>query len=311
MSNKEKYRQFCRTEKELPIFVQDWYLDAVCDQGRWDVVLVGKNDRIVASLPFFTKKKYGFEYIIMPPMVKTMGPYLIPEFRELKYSHKFYQNLIEQLPKADGFKQDFHPTVTNWLPFFWKGYRQTTRYTYTLDVRNLDQVYAGLNRNMRRNIKKAEEKLSVDTTLSLKIFYDINQMSFDRQDIAIPYGFDFLKKHDEVLAKHRARQMFFAIDQEERIHSAAYLIWDQTTAYYHLSGDNPELRDSGAGIFLIWKAIEYTSEVLKLPGFDFEGSMIKNVERIRHQFGAKQEPYFRIWKYHNPLYQLLDYRWKP
>jgi lipid II:glycine glycyltransferase (peptidoglycan interpeptide bridge formation enzyme) len=310
MTAKEKYRLFCQTEQELPLFVQDWYLDAVCQDGFWDVALVEKKDRILASLPFFVKKKLGFTYITMPPMVKTMGPYLIPEVRELKNSHRFYQQLIDQLPKVDGFKQDFHPALTNWLPFYWKGYQQTTRYTYTLDVTNLDQVYDELNRNMKRNIKKAAAQLSIETHHSLDTFYRINQMSFDRQGVNIPYSFNFLQKHDRALEKNNARQMLFAVDEQGRIHSAAYLVWDKTTAYYHLSGDDPELRNSGAGILLIWEAIKYTHEQLRLPRFDFEGSMIENIEAIRRQFGARQEPYFRVWKYHSLFYKWLDWKWR-
>ena len=33
--------------------------------------------------------------------------------------------------------QNFHYGITDWLPFYWEGYRQTTRYTYMLkDIRN-------------------------------------------------------------------------------------------------------------------------------------------------------------------------------
>lgn len=309
MTNKEKYRLFCQTEKDLPVFVKDWYLDAVCEEGYWEVALVEKNNRILASLPFFVKKKLGFTYIIMPPMAKTMGPYLTAEVRNVKNSHRMYRQLIEQLPKVDGFKQDFHPSVTNWLPFYWNGYRQTTRYTYILDVQDLKTVYAGLNRNMKRNIKKAQAQLRMETHHSLSTFYELNQKSFDRQDVHIPYSFEFLKKHDQALEQHQARRMFFAVDDKDRIHSAAYLIWDDRCAYYHLSGDDPELRSSGAGILLIWEAIRFTHEQLKLPCFDFEGSMMENIEAIRRQFGARQEPYFRVWKYHNQLYKCLDW-WK-
>jgi lipid II:glycine glycyltransferase (peptidoglycan interpeptide bridge formation enzyme) len=310
MTAKEKYRLFCRTELELPLFVQDWYLDAVCEEGAWDVVLVEKKDRLLASLPYFVKKKLGFTYITMPPMVKTMGPYLIPEVRDLKYSHRYYQQLIRQLPRIDGFKQDFHPSVTNWLPFYWTKYQQTTRYTYTLNVQSPDEVYAGLNRNMKRNIKKASAQLRIETHHSLDTFYRINQMSFDRQGVSIPYSFDFLQKHDRALENNDARQMLFAVDKQDRIHSAAYLVWDKTTAYYHLSGDDPALRNSGAGILLIWEAIKFTSQQLQLSRFDFEGSMIENIEAIRRQFGAHQEPYFRVWKYHHPLYRWLDWKWR-
>jgi hypothetical protein len=61
-------------------------------------------------------------------------------------------------------------------------------------------------------------------------------------------------------------------------------------------GEDPALRSSGAGIRLIWEGILHTSEVLGLDRFDFVGSMIEGVERVRRDFGARQLPYFNITK---------------
>jgi hypothetical protein len=35
MTNKEKYREFCKNEKNLPIFSKDWWLDAVCGKDNY------------------------------------------------------------------------------------------------------------------------------------------------------------------------------------------------------------------------------------------------------------------------------------
>ena len=122
----------------------------------------------------------------------------------------------------------------------------------------------------------------------------------------MPYSWAQFARHDAALAAHGARQLFFAVDAQHRIHSAAYLIWDQQAAYYHLAGDDPALRESGAGILLVWAAICYASEVLGLACFDFEGSMLPAVERIRVQFGAEQTPYSFVWKYNSRLFELLE-----
>lgn len=304
--SKETYREFCKTEEKLPIFFQDWYLDAVCQEGRWDAAVVEQTGDVIAVMPYFLKKKAIFQYITVPMFVKMMGPYLIEEYRSLKYEHQLYKKLLEQLPKVDAFKQHFHYSVTNWLPFYWAGYQQTTRYSYLLDLQDIDQVQKGFNRNIRRNIKKAQQQLRVVHDLSIEDFYQLNKLSFDRQGIPIPYSFEQFRRHDEALAQHHARQLFFAVDENDRIHSASYLIWDKVSSYYHLSGDDPELRDSGAGILLIWKAIQFTKNQLGLSTFDFEGSMMKNVEAIRRQFGAKQVPYFSLSNYDSRLFWLLE-----
>ncbi len=306
--SREQYRRFCREMPDMPIFAQPWYLDAVCEGGLWGAAIAEHGDQLAAALPYFFKKKGPFRYFTMPHFTKHLGPLLLPEFRELKYEHKFYEALIAQLPKAHAFHQDLHPSVTNWLPFYWQGYLQTTRYTYRIDLSGgLDAVRKGLNRNMRRNIKSAEKELTIHHGLAPERFYEINQLSFQRQGIAMPYSRALFLKHDAALAQHGARHIFHAEDEHGRIHSAAYLIWDGQASYYHLSGDKPELRQSGAGILLIWEAIRYTREALKLDTFDFEGSMMPNVEAIRLQFGGQQVPYFRVWRYHSRWYRLLKW----
>lgn len=306
MSNKEIYRKLCKQQPEIPVFVKDWYLDAVCENGVWDVAIVRKGEQIQAFLPYFLKKKGPFSYITMPLFVKWMGPYFLNKPKTLQEEHQLVETLIKQLPTIDGIKQNFHYQITNWLPFYWRDYQQNTYYTYQLYLDNLDEVYERCNRNIRRNIKKAENNLRIVHDLSIETFYQYNKMSFDRQGLKMPYSFAQFYKHDKALAKHNARQVFFAVDEQDKIHSVAYLIWDGRSSYYHLSGDDPNLRQSGAGIFLIWKAIQYTKEVLSLNLFDFEGSMIKSVEQIRRQFGAQQRPYFYVWKYHSKWYKLLD-----
>lgn len=308
MSNKAAYGEFCKITFDLPVFVQDWYLDACCEGGEWDVVLVKEGERIIASLPYFWKRKGGFRYITMPPFVKWMGPYLIKEYRGvLKKEHAILRQLIAQLPKLDGFKQSFHPFSTNWLPFYWHDFQQTTYYTYRIgELQNLQAVYQNFNRNIRRNLKKAEQEVEVRSDIPVERFYQINQKSFDRQDVAMPYSWEQFHRQDEALVQHNARQLFFALDRNERIHSAAYLIWDKQRAYYHFSGDDPQLRESGAGILLVWKAMQFASQQLGLDSFDFEGSMMQNIEHIRVQFGAQQVPYFFVWKYNSWLYRWLD-----
>lgn len=305
--SKEKYNAFFEMHgSKLPIFVKPWYLDAVCEEGDWNAVVVEENNKIRAVLPYFFKRKWGFHYITMPPFVKFMGPFFA-ENPTLTEQHDLLEKLIAQLPKVDAFTQNFYYNITNWLPFYWNDFQQTTRYSYHLNVLDLSTVYNNIHRKRRRYIEKAEEQ-GLQTILKddIELFYQVNKKSFDRQKIKIPYTFEQFKHHDAALAAHNARQMFFAQDAEGRVHSVVYLIWDAQSSYFHIAGDDPDWRNSGAGILLIWEAIKFTKEKLGLETFDFEGSMIQNVEYIRRQFGAVQTPYFTVWKYNSRLLEFLQ-----
>jgi len=314
MTPKEKYRQLCKEEKTIPIFSKDWWMDAVCGEDNWDVLLVEKGEDIVASMPIYIKKKFGLKYVTQPKLTQTNGIWIkYPEGQKyssrLSYEKEIMNEIIDQLEELDitYYQQNFHYSITNWLPFYWRGFKQTTRYTYVIeDLSDLDKVYSEFTSSTRNKIRKAEKIVSIYTTGTLKDFYEINKMTFNRQNIDIPYTFQFLKKQDELAQKNNCRRIFFAYDENGKLHSALYLVWDELSSYVHLVGENPELRSSGAGILLVWEAIRFTRNELGLNIFDFEGSMIETIESVRRGFGAIQKPYLAISKAfkYKPLFNL-------
>ena len=306
-TQRQAYTEFCQQVPAVPVFAQPWFLDAVAEGGEWSVALVEDNGQVVAALPYFLKRQLGFRYVTMPLFTKYLGPLLRPGYDNLTEQHRLLGLLQEQLPAVHAYEQQWLPALTNWLPFHWAGYQQTTQYTYRLDLREHPHWEQQLNRNMRRNLAKADAQLQLRTDLGLEEFYRLNTLSFARQGLQPPYTLAQLRTHNAALAAHDARQLFFACDEQGRIHSAAYLIWDRQAAYYHLSGDDPALRQSGSGIWLVARAIRYTQDTLGLPVFDFEGSMLASVEAIRRQFGAVQTPYFRVWRYESPLFRSLQW----
>lgn len=297
-NQQERYRQFAAQMPDLPLFLQPWYLDAVCEGGTWNAALVEKNDRTVAALPYFLKQKWGWEYVSMPPFCKQMGPFLAPEFRDTDQEMRLYEALIEALPAGlMAFEQNFHFGVQNWLPFYWHGFRQTTMYSYVLSLEPSEaELLQQVHKNYRQKIRSASQALQVRHNLPLRELHRLVGLSFSRQGLNPPVSYAFLEKLYLALQAHQSVQLFFAIDQQDAVHSAAMLVWDRQTAYYLMSGDDPALRQSGSGVLLKWQAIVYAKTVLNLPLFDFEGSMIRGVEQGRRDFGAKQKPYFRIGK---------------
>ncbi|GLH64118.1 GNAT family N-acetyltransferase [Parageobacillus sp. G301] len=304
MNNKEKYRELCKKEKSIPIFSKDWWLDAVAGDN-WDVAIVEKNGEVIAALPFVKKRKAIFDIISMPKLTQNLGIWVkYPENQKytnrLSFEKEVYTELIDQLPKFDYFKQNFHYNVTNWLPFYWKGFEQTTRYTYVIeDLTNVDKIFASFRENIRREIRKATKKVEVISNDDIELFYDVNKLTFERQNLTIPYSLSFLINLDQTLHPRNARKIFFAKDKQDRIHSAIYIVWDENSAYYLMGGGDPNLRNSGATSLLMWTAINYVSD--KTQKFDFEGSMIEPIERFFRAFGAVQKPYFQITKTNSRL----------
>jgi len=293
-SAKATYRTFCQQQKDLPIFSQAWYLDTVCDGGTWDVVLVERGGKIVATMPYFVKRKAIFDYITQPHLCKWLGPYIIPEFRRLKQEQKLLPELIAQLPKVAVFNQNFHYQLENWMPFMWADFQQTTYYTYVIDLSNLEKAYQNIDGNYRRSIQQLPESLKIVHDRSIQEFYEVSKMSLERKSVAFPFSLAFLKKFDEVMQKQDQGKPFFVVDEKDQIHSATYLVWDQDTAYTVMSSDDPKLRKSNSGLFLTWETMKFTKEVLGINQYDFVGSMLPEVQTVRRKFGARQVPYFNV-----------------
>lgn len=294
-----RYRNFCvNAPADFPLFMQDWYLDAVCTRGTWEAAVVEKGGKIAGVMPCFIKKSGLWHYVTMPVLGRFMGPYILPEFRNSHRETEIVESLIGQLPKLVTFTQDFNYTVTNWLPFYWQNFRQSTRYSYVLHVENLEQVWNGIAADYRNHkIRKAKAFLQIETDGNLQELFRLNNLGYTRQRLPIPFNFSFLQNLDQILAQKKQRKIFVVRNPKTgAIHSAAYLVWDQSAAYYLIAGDDPALRNAGSGILMAWECIRYTAEVLRLPCFDFVGSMIRPVERVRRQFGAVQQPYFRVEK---------------
>jgi len=307
-SQRAKYEAFCAANPSIPVFFQDWYLDAVCTDGVWDALLWESTaGEVQAVWPYFLKHKWGFRYITMPHFVKYMGPW--SKHNDAVVFEDIFDDMAGSLPRVDAFRQNFHYAFPDTGIFSKTAFGFRHSHTYLLDIRDLDAVFRGVNRNMRRNILKAQQTVRILADNDPERFFPFSEAPFKRKGISTPYPKAFFFSHDAALGQHNQRQIFFAVDAHGRTHAAAYLIWDHHSAYYHLSGDNPDLRRSGAGILLIWEAIRFAREALGLSVFDFEGSMLPSVEAIRRQFGAVQTGYPFVWQYRNPLLRLIQ-NWK-
>lgn len=298
--NKQIYTQVCELEKDIPIFSQAWWLDAVVGKDNWNVALVkNKNDEVIATMPYVLQKKFGFKISIMPKLTQTLGPWLKPfngnYANKLGYEKDTMQALIEQLPKLHFFNQSWNYTYSNWLPFYWKGFNQTTRFTYVIeDLTDLDKVYANFQSKIKGDIKKANNRfnLVVRDDLSIEDFIALNKLVFSRQGIKFPYSDDLIREIDKACLDRNCRKLLIAVDKDGSQHAGAYIVWDKQTVYYLMGGSNPDLRNSGATSLCLWKAIEFSATVAKQ--FDFEGSMLEPVERFVRAFGAGQKPYNSI-----------------
>jgi hypothetical protein len=301
MTAKEIYREFSRNEPSLPIFSRDWWLDAAAGPEAWNVALVTKAGQVVAAMPYISRRRYGMKVIGQPALTQKLGPWfrLTATRPAVKLANEkdFMQALIDQLPAFDHFTQNWHYSHTNWLPFSWNGFQQTTRYTYVLpELREPEKLWSDFQHNTRGECKKAVSrfKLRVRDDLPLDALLVLNRMTFQRQGRSMPYSEEFVRRLDAVCAERGCRKFFIAVDPEGRHHAALYIVWDENSAYGLMTGSDPALRASGAVSLCFWEAIRHAAHVTQR--FDFAGSMLEPIERFFRGFGAIQMPYISVSK---------------
>jgi lipid II:glycine glycyltransferase (peptidoglycan interpeptide bridge formation enzyme) len=188
----------------------------------------------------------------------------------------------------------FHYGVTNWLPFYWKGFHQRTHYSYVLEpLDDPARLFDNFKGSVRTDIRKAESRHRVELSDDWPLLYELNLQVFDRRSVTPPFSRDWLGNLDETLRDRGQRRLYLARTKKEGAPvAAAYTVHDAQSAYLLLTGRSSET-ESGAVALLIWRAIQDYCAA-GIPRFDFEGSMLPGVEHFFRGFGGELKPYFRV-----------------
>ncbi|MCQ2350840.1 MAG: GNAT family N-acetyltransferase [Paludibacteraceae bacterium] len=308
--NKDTYRDLCALHSEIPLFLQSWWMDAACG-NEWNVLISRtKSGDVGGVLVFHYKKRFGFFAVLPAVLTPYSGTWLFyPDNVKLeeRYSFENYvmNDLIGQLAKLDAglYVQNFHYSQTNWQPFYWCGYKQTSRYTFRIeDISNLDYVYSQMSHRKRQKpLAKAEDGYAVSFDLPADVFYDMYALELKGRGSKIMYSKEyFLKLHKA--AADRGQGQIISLYHGDTIHAALWILWDRMSAYNMVIVIPPEFRSSGASTRIVWEALRFLQG--KSESYDFEGSMIKGVALKNQSFGAVQIPYSSIIKINNPILKL-------
>lgn len=283
--------------RQCSVFLKSWWVEAAC--GRARVLGYFEPGRLIAGIPLHYEERLGMRLCVMPKLTQTLGvvikslpgKYLAQEARETEILSAFADHLAHE----PVFIQAFHPALQNWLPFYWRGYTQTTHYTYVLgDLSSLDKVWDGIDSHRRANIRKARRLGLVVRECGPEAVYQAAKSSFTRQNRECPYSLEYLSRIYEAARARGAGICMSVTDAQGRIHAAEFFVWDQKRGYRLAGGHDTELGPSGGSILLVWSLIEFASTRTMI--FDFEGSMVKPIEASHRSFGATRVPYNRIVK---------------
>ena len=233
-----------------------------------------------------------------PPLTPVLGPWLRPnaakQKQQLGSEMGLVGELIDQLPEADIVSHSLSPRLTNWLPFYWRGFSAELRYTYRLeDTSDLDRVWSEFRGNVRGHVRKASKAVEVRSTDDVESFLRAFRPTVARAGLPTRME-NVIRRIHGACREREANTILLAVDASEQVRACSMVVYDDASAYHILSGRDDHQPPVGAPSLLVWEGIQHAAA--RGLAFDFEGSMIEPIERFFRDFGARQTPYLRIGK---------------
>lgn len=184
------------------------------------------------------------------------------------------------------------PLPPEWIdvqPLIWSGFRCTIKYTYRLPLNDATEPSALFSAKTRNSVKKAGKDGIV---ISAKGTVDdlVQCVAKTADDKGFKLDDNALQKLVKSLPIENGG-VLTALSAKQELLAAALIVRDATTAYYLLGGVDRAQSSQGALNAVIAGGIEHARDA-GCNVFDFEGSMLPEVERVFRGFGGELTPFY-------------------
>lgn len=267
---------------------------------------VKNQNQLLAQIPVHIRKKASFRFLIMPIYTPYIDIELFEDIKiennytKFKYEKRIYTELIKNLPKVDYINIRFKPGIVNLLPFYWQGFTIKTRYTYLLETsKSEDEIFDDFHPTLKKQIKKAESELLVNIENNIPALFDSMKGSFSVKNDNLPSTANQVKALTQYLIGEKHAVQYVVKNNKEEIIASILFAFDSEFVDYYLGGVKAFARTSGATSLLLWEGIKLAKS--KGLTFNFEGSMIPDIEKYFRKFGGKLTPFYEVEKFNNKL----------
>jgi lipid II:glycine glycyltransferase (peptidoglycan interpeptide bridge formation enzyme) len=288
------------------VFQQQWWLDAVTG-GQFGEVTVKADNTVVGWLPYFARRRWGFDVSPMPFLTHTLGPVITPgtgnAVNEFLRYNSITRQLLEKLPKLDHFRQVLPPGDSSALGFIEYGCHVRVQFTFIADCSDLDGAWTSMRDKTRNLIRRAEEQNPVDAAGDLDEFLrfyadncrtrgKVNHYDDPRTRIAL----------SQAQARDQCRIYLYRNRATRAVDAGIVVVWDSRYMYFLLSARRADAH-SGAVSLLLWHAMREAQS--RGIAMDFDGVISTGTYRFLSGFGGRLAHRHVAEKF-NPLYHALD-----
>ena len=269
--DKVKYDRCISGSKGRRVYAMSWYLDCVTE--GWDVLV---EDDYSSVMPLPRNIKFGIPYLYTPAWVQQLGV-----FSDKDLSQDKLFEFVGRIPKKYLW-MDYQFNSSN--RFELSGLRIKKNYLLSLDM-TYEQIRKGYNKNRTRILKMDHSGLKLDKRGQWDVFFE--------QYLAQPKPYpltEAMRSGLKSLCETRKDQIQLWNVFSDGIFTGG-LIWlqDEFRITYLVPLTTELGKQLHVSSFLVDQLIrEFQGKRIVL---DFEGSMVRGVEKFYKSFGAKAETY--------------------
>lgn len=302
MTAKEEFIEWAAKQEGLPLFMQPWWMEAVCAGKDWNVLLSrDEHGQIVAVLPYLFRHKWWMSWIIMPQLTQIGGIWMVRNGGLIDDDQAFdiervcrdFDQQLRQLNIHYYYQQ--YPINSRAVPAMRAlGYKVRERVTYRIeDLHDMDGVIARFSKNKRRQLQKSLS-LHAERGMSAEEFYRFHTNMTQLKKRKMSYSREFLLVCDRKTRRKEQGDIIAIKNADGQIYAAAYLIWDSRCMFYLISAIDPIHRNSGAAELLVLEALKLARE--KGVIFDLNSKQNRTQDSHFKQFGATKASYYTVEK---------------
>jgi hypothetical protein len=269
--------------------------------------------QLIGGFFYLNTKKFGLTFLKLPPYTPHCGLFFASESKNTSSINNFSKEIMNEVCTYFSNQNSsltvlaFPSNIIDFQPFIWNKYKVIPNYTYRINLENtIENIISNFDSKNRNVINKAikEEVIVSENTLSKTELFNffINSLNTTNANV-------YENELKNIFHKFSDESNSFSVEARKNgeLLGSVFCVFDKHTCYYLLGGVNKKSGIQGVNNILIQKCIE-NAKKNGCKIFDFEGSMLKGVEKFFRSFGPELFPYFTVNKATLPLEILLKFK---
>jgi lipid II:glycine glycyltransferase (peptidoglycan interpeptide bridge formation enzyme) len=250
-------------------------------------VILDDSEKVIGGFVAYEGGMRSIKTLVTPPFASHCGLFINAEYASVVKKNSMHKKIMQAIAdflansNYSYYKLDFPEGISDMQPFVWKKMNVNVKYSYVLDCTVSEEI---LRNNLDPKLRNVLNKFEKD---NWKISHD-RKADEAYQIITSTLGANDVKWKDEILKKllQESCLNYTSIESPNSVVAVAITANSGNKAYYVFGGVHRDEKNNSLGPAALYNAILFAKQNNKVH-FDFEGSMIPEIERYFRQFGGE------------------------